>query len=89
MDLDIERVKTAGHKSKAIIATLGLGVSAFAGALIFDDSPADTNNVPESIDQPQDSPQEISSQIDQNRNKLESLSTSNEGNKTDYTLMGC
>jgi len=28
MDLDIERVKTAGHKSKAIIATLGLGVSA-------------------------------------------------------------
>jgi len=36
MDLDIERVKTAaGHKSKAIIATLGLGVSAFAGALIL------------------------------------------------------
>ena len=89
MDLNIEKLQSAGHKSKAIIATVGLGVSAIAGSAIFDDSPGDDKEVPDSIDQPDNGPKEISSQIDQNRNKLESLSASNDGKKTDYTLMGC
>ncbi len=88
MDLDIEKVKETGKKSKAVITALGLGVSSLAGATILDDS-ADTNDMPENIDQKQDAPQKISSQIDENRNKLDTLSASSQDSETDYTKYGC
>lgn len=88
MDLDIEKIKEVSMKSKAVLIALGVGASSLAGAAIFDDS-ADTNDVPDNIDQKQDAPQKISSQINENKNKLESLSASSQDSETDYTKYGC
>lgn len=84
----MEKIKLASMKSKAVLTALGVGASSLAGVAIFDDS-ADTKDVPNNIDQKQDAPQKISSQIDENRNKLESLSASSQDSETDYTKYGC
>lgn len=89
MNLESLDIKKVRKKAKTISAAFLVGVSGAAGSIMLDDSQTDNSDVPQNIDNVEESPTEISSQIAENRNKLETLSASSEDQEVDYTKMGC
>lgn len=89
MNIDIEKVKETGLKTKAALTAVGLGISAMAGATFLDDNPASNGDVSENFDTSAETVQEINSQVDENKNKLDSLAASDQSSTTDYSKYGC
>lgn len=80
-------IETKAGKAVSAGISIAIGIAAATGAGFFggEDQVKDINqNL-----QTQDSPKEVSNQIDENAEKLNALSDSSQTEKTDYRLLGC
>lgn len=89
MDLDIEKLKGYANKSKTVVLSLGLGVAAVAGASILDDGSTDIKNDLQDKTDSSSQMDSIDTEIDENRNRLDTLSNADSDNGVDYTRLGC
>jgi len=84
----ISKVIEHSSKIKALLLSGLIGATAFTGGVLSDNS-ADRPQDLFSEEKIQDeSPKEISNQIDENAEKLDSLAGAN-NSETDYRVMGC
>lgn len=86
----LEKLRDSISKTKAVAISAVVGISAIGGAGALaqvTDEPQDIVDTPDIEDQ--NSPKEISNQIDENKDKLNALSSSNSSSNTEYELMGC
>lgn len=87
---DIEKLRERIDKFKAVAISAVIGISAVAGAGALTQTPDEPQDIVDTPDmQQQDSPKEITNQIDENKDKLNALSSSNSSSNTEYELMGC
>lgn len=87
--VDLENITDKAKKASTVILSVGLGASAVAGLSVLDDlqdkdTPNDINDATEDADT-----EEISDQINQNKNKLDSIADSSSSGNVDYTRFGC
>lgn len=85
----IEKLKERITSLKAIAVSAIIGVSAVAGAgVLVSDQPQDVVDTPD-FEEQDEGPKQISNQIDENKDKLNALSSSENSGNTEYELMGC
>lgn len=83
-------IKSMGKKIQAVGLGVVLTASSVAGAGLFDTSFDDfLDNGNSDLGNKAEAPNKIDNQIDENSQKLETVSSENTQNSTDYTMLGC
>lgn len=84
----VEKITEHGTKIKALAISAVVGVTAFSGTALLDDSAEGPQDIFSEEEVQNEGPKEISNQVDENTEKLDSLAGKN-NSQTDYRVMGC